>query len=339
MDDSIPRSIIILVLLLISAAFFAASETAFSYSNVVRMRILAEDGNKRAKRVVFLTDSFDRTVVSINIAINIVHVIASSLATVMAVKLMGDIGSVISTVIMTIAVFLFCETIPKNMAKTNADTVALLFSLPIRCIYYIVSPLSILFLSMGKGVKKMMKIKNDEPALTGDEFASIVDNVEDEGLIEHEETEIIKSAIEFGDLTAKDVMVKRETISAIPINADNKKIKQIVFEEKYSRFPVYDGNIDHIVGILQSTAFLWHMVNKKPFKMKSFLTRPYFVSPDTGVGEIFEGMGKKRTHLAIVQSTEGTTLGLIAMEDILEEIVGEIYDEDDEAVIGEGDSN
>ena len=328
LDDSIPRSIILIVLLL-AAGFFAAAETAFSYCNTVRMRLLAEDGDKKASRVVKLLDSYDRTVVTLLIAINIIHVIASSLATVMAVRYLGDIGSVVSTVITTIAVFLISETIPKNIARANADSMSLAISLPIIWFFYIFMPLSWFFLALGEFVKSKMKIQS-EPAMTEDEFASIVEDVEDEGLIEHEETEIIKSALEFGDKKAADIMLPREKISAIPINSTPQTIKKTVIEEKYSRFPVYDGNIDNIVGIIQSSSCLWNFVKGQNFRLKDLLTKPYFVLPETLVKDVFEGMGRKHTHVAIVRSAEGKNVGLLTMEDILEEIVGEIYDEDDE---------
>ncbi len=328
LDDSIPRSII-LVLLLLAAGFFAAAETSFSYCNAVRMRLLAEDGSKKAARVVMLLDSYERTVVTLLIAINIIHVIASSLATVMAVKLMGDIGSVVATVVVTIAVFLISETIPKNIARVNADSLSLAISLPIVWFFHLFKPLSVFFLSLGNFAKKVMKIES-EPAITEDEFASIVEDVEDEGLIEPEETEIIKSAVEFGDIKASDIMLPREKISALPINSTPDAIKKTLIEEKYSRFPVYDGNIDHIVGIIQSTSCLWNFVKDQNFRLKDLLTKPYYVLPETLVKDVFEGMGRKRTHVAIVRNAEGRNVGLLTMEDILEEIVGEIYDEDDE---------
>ncbi len=326
----VPRSIA-LVLMIIAAGFFAAAETAYSFCNTVRLRLLAEDGSKRAKRALKLLENYERTVVTLLIAINVIHVIAASISTVMATELFADIGPVISTVVITLAVFLFSETLPKNIARANADLLALAFSGTVLAFSYLFLPFSEFFIWLGNAAKKLMRIKSDEPALTEDEFASLVENVEDEGLIEPEETKIIKSAIEFGDLTAVDIMCKRESISAIPINVTPERLKSIVLEEKYSRFPVYDGNIDHIIGIIQSTTCLWNFVHKKKFRIKDLLSKPYFVLPDTPLYDVFEEMGRKRTHLAIVRSAEGKVAGLLTMEDILEEIVGEIYDEDDES--------
>ncbi len=331
-DDSIPRSIVLLIILLLSAGFFAGSETAFSYCNAVRIKLLAEDGNKNAKRVIWILDRFERLVVTLLIAINVIHVIAASIATVMAVDLLGSIGSVVATVVLTLLVFLFSENIPKNIARTNADAFTMAVSLPIMWFMYLLWPFAQFFIWLGDGAKKLMRIKNDTPSLTEDEFAEIVESAGDDGLMEPEETEIIKSAIEFGDRTVADIMTKREDISAIPINITMSGLKNILLEEKYSRFPVYDGNIDHVVGVLQSASCLWRLVKGISFRMRDVLGKPYFVSPVTRLDDVFKEMGKKRTHFAIVRSDEGRTIGILTMEDILEEIVGEIYDEDDDTL-------
>lgn len=249
MDDSIPRSIILLIILILAGGFFAGAETSFSYCNTVRIKLLAEGGNKNAKRVTWIIDRFERTVVTLLIAVNLIHISAASIATVMAVGLLGNIGSVAATVVLTLAVFLFSENIPKNIARANADTFSMIISLPILWFIYLLWPFGTFFMLIGSGAKKIMRIKNDSPTLTEDEFAEIVESVGDDGLIEPEETEIIKSAIEFGDLTVSEIMMPRGKISAIPINVSMSGLKKILLEEKYSRFPVYDGNIDHIVGV------------------------------------------------------------------------------------------
>jgi len=329
-DDSIPRSIFLIAALILAGGFFAGAETAFSYCNEVRIKLLAESGNKKAKRVVFITANYERTVITLLIAINIIHVAAASLATITAISLIGGAGSAVASVILTIAVFLFSENIPKNIARVNADIFSLYVSLPIIWIIYVLWPFSTLFMVLGRAVKRVFKAKEELPSLTEDEFADIVESAGDDGLIDPEETQIIKAAISFGDLTVDKVMMGREQISAIPINISQSSLKDILLTEKYSRFPVYDGNIDHIVGVLQAALCLWKIVKGVSFRMREVLAKPYFVFPDTLIGEVFEEMGRKRTHFAIVRSREGKTIGIITMEDILEELVGEIYDEDDD---------
>jgi len=328
-DDGIPRSIIFIVILILSAGFFAGSETAFSFCNRIRIKMLADDGDKRAKRVIKILDDFDRTVVTLLIAINIIYISVASIATVLFVRLIGDTGSIVATAVITLLVFMFSETIPKNIARTNSDAYALAVSMPITFFRVILKPLALLFTFIGNAAKKLIKSGNAEPSVTVDEFASYVDTVEEEGLIEPEETEIIKSAIEFGEIIAGEVMTPVARVVGVPFDAGLEKIKDILVREKYSRFPVYYGNIDNIIGILQSKNALWSMMNGISFDIKSNITKPYFVGKNTPLNEVFEGMGARHTHFAVVRSETDATIGIITMEDILEEIVGEIYDEDD----------
>lgn len=328
MDDSIPRSILLVFALILTGGFFAGSETAFSFCNEVRMRTLADDGNRRARRVVRILDDFDRTVVTLLIAINTIYILAASIATTAAVSKMGNVGSVVATVVTTLCVFLFAETIPKNIARTNSDAYALFVAYPITFFRIILKPLAMLFTYLGDSVKKALPKKPAQPDVTEDEFEEMVDNVEEDGLIEPVEKEIIKSTIHFSDIMAGDVMTPREKIVAIPLSASRDELKRILLDEKYSRFPVYDGDIDHIEGVLRSPAVLWKLMNDQPVDTLDNITRPYIIRSDLPVSKVFEGMSGRHTHMAIV-ADNGVTRGVITMEDILEEIVGEIYDEDD----------
>ena len=331
MDDSIPRSILLVFALILTGGFFAGSETAFSFCNEVRMRTLADDGNRRARRVVRILDDFDRTVVTLLIAINTIYILAASIATTVAVSKMGNVGSVVATVVTTLCVFLFAETIPKNIARTNSDAYALFVAYPITFFRIILKPLAMLFTYLGDSVKKALPKKPAQPDVTEDEFEEMVDNVEEDGLIEPVEKEIIKSTIHFSDIMAGDVMTPREKIVAIPLSASRDELKRILLDEKYSRFPVYDGDIDHIEGVLRSSAMLWKLMNDQPVDILDNITRPYIIRSDLPVSKVFEGMSGRHTHMAIV-ADNGVTRGVITMEDILEEIVGEIYDEDDVTV-------
>ncbi len=329
MEDSIPR-LLLLIVLILASAFFAAAETSYSYANNVRIHLLAEEGDARAKRVEWICDRFDRCVVTLLIAINILHVVASAVATVLAVKLMGNVGSVIATIVLTIIVFLFSENIPKNIAKANADKFSMIISLPMTWFIYLLWPFASFFMWIGNGVKKLIRVESNEPSLTEEEFSEMVESVEDDGLIDPEETEIIKSTIEFGDLSVKEVMTPLNNISAIPIDVSLEDLQKIVISEKYSRFPVYKKDLDHIVAVLQATPLLYRLANNQEIKIKELITRPYFVDPETRIDDVFSGMGRRRTHFAVVRNSNGKTIGVITMEDIVEEIVGEIYDEDDE---------
>ena len=331
MDDAVPRSLL-LIFLIIAGGFFSGAETALSFCNRIRMQVLADAGNKRAQRAVWILEQFDRAVVTLLIAINILHIIAAAEATVMAVEWMGNSGSLVATVVMTLLVFFFSETIPKNIARANSDSFMLWSAMPIQLFMILLKPIAAVLTGLGDFAKKRLsRHAASQPSVTEDEFASLVSGAEEEGVIDHEESDIIKSAIDFGDIVAGEVMTRRENMVAIPVNIDRETLKKRLIENKYSRFPVYDGTPDHIIGVARSVRCLWRLMGDKPFDLREYITRPYFVRPDMLISDVFEGMSGRRQHMAIVQDEAGHTLGMLTMEDILEEIVGEIYDEDDSA--------
>ena len=331
MDDAVPRSLL-LIFLIIAGGFFSGAETALSFCNRIRMQVLADAGNKRAQRAVWILEQFDRAVVTLLIAINILHIIAAAEATVMAVEWMGNSGSLVATVVMTLLVFFFSETIPKNIARANSDSFMLWSAMPIQFFMILLKPIAAVLTGLGDFAKKRLsRHAASQPSVTEDEFASLVSGAEEEGVIDHEESDIIKSAIDFGDIVAGEVMTRRENMVAIPVNIDRETLKKRLIENKYSRFPVYDGTPDHIIGVARSVRCLWRLMGDKPFDLREYITRPYFVRPDMLISDVFEGMSGRRQHMAIVQDEAGHTLGMLTMEDILEEIVGEIYDEDDSA--------
>lgn len=330
MDDAIPRSILLFVLI-IAGGFFAGAETAFSYTNTVRLRMLAENSRK-AKRAVRIIDDFDMTIVTLLIVINAVHITASAIATSLFTDITGStaLGPVIATVVITLAIFIFSETIPKNFAKTNSDAYALAVALPIRAFTLVLYPLAWLLTGLGSLVKKIFRLHDDEPSVTEDEFSAMVEDAAEDDIFEPEETEIIKAAIEFGDTRVGEIMTPRADIAAISVKADAEEIRAVLLEEKYSRFPVYRGGINNIVGVVRANQALWKMVNDdEAFVLRENMTKPVFCSPDDEVTEIFGRMCRHKNHFAVVRDEDGRTVGIITMEDILEELVGEIYDEDD----------
>lgn len=330
MDDAIPRSIWLFILI-IAGGFFAGAETAFAYVNTVRMRMLAENSRK-AKRVVRIIDDFDMTIVTLLIVINVVHIAASAIATSLFIDLTGStaIGSVLATVIITLAIFIFSETIPKNFAKTNSDAFSLAVALPIRACTVLLYPVAWLLTRSGELVKKLFHLRDDEPSVTEDEFSAMVEDAGEDDIFEPEETEIIQAAIEFGDTRVGEIMTPKENIAAISVKAEEDEIRRILVEEKYSRFPVFRGSINNIVGVVRAHQALWKMINKEEeFVLRENITKPMFCSPEDAVTEIFERMCNRKNHFAVVRDEDERTVGIITMEDILEEIVGEIYDEDD----------
>ena len=331
MDDSIPRSIILILCLIPVAGFFAGSETAFSNCNEARIQALAEDGNRRAKRLKRILDDFDRTIVTLLIVINIIYILVASLATVAAVELIGSAGSVVATVVTTLLVFMCSETIPKNIAHANADSWALLAAYPIAFFRVILAPLSAFFTYIGELAKKALPAKEALPDVTEDEFEEMVDEVKDASVLEPVEKEIIKSTLHFGDIMSGQVMTPIENAVCIEVNTPREELIRILQEEKFSRFPVYEADINHPVGILHAHKALARLASDSFGCIADLMTRPYIIRPDIPVSKVFEGMSGHRSHMAIVADS-GVTLGILTMEDILEEIVGEIYDEDDTEV-------
>lgn len=329
MDDTIPRSIWLLVLI-IAGGFFAGAETAFSYVNTVRMRMLSED-NRSARRVVRIIDNFDMTIVTLLIVINIVHILASVIATSLFIDITGSTaaGPVIATVVITLAIFIFSETIPKNFAKVNADAYALAVSLPILCFTVVLYPLSWLLTKLGVLVKKIFSLEDSEPSVTEDEFSAMVEDAAEDDIFEPEESEIIQSAIEFGDTKVSEIMTPKKDVVAISVKADEEEIRRIMIEEKYTRFPVYRGSVNNIVGVIRSSVALWQMINSEDFSIRETMVKPMFCSPDEEVTVVFERMCNRKNHFAVIRDDDERTVGIVTMEDILEEIVGEIYDEDD----------
>ncbi len=326
--DDIPRSILILVLILLGGSF-AGSETALSYCNKLRIRKHAEEDDRRAARVVYVLDRFDKALSTILIGTNVCYVFASTFAAILFIRRMGTVGAVISTVVMTLLIFFFSETIPKNIARSNADGYASICAWPISLLMIVLTPLTLLFSGITWVVKRFLPREKEQPTITEDEFTTIIDNIRQEGLMAPEETRLIKSAVEFSDKTAGDIMMPLKDMVSVSISEDPGKIKELILREKYSRLPVYAGSKERIVGILQTKEYLRLTLKGTAPDVGALMNMTYDVPPEIKLNELFEGLGRRRTHMAVVIGENGNALGFVTMEDILEELVGEIYDEDD----------
>lgn len=326
--DDIPRSILTLALILFGGSF-AGSETALSSCNKIRIRNRAEEGSSADRRVVSILDRFDKALSTILIGTNVCYVFASSFAAVLFLKHFGTPGAVLSTVVMTLLIFLFAETIPKNFARANADAYARACALPLSVLMVILTPLTLLFSGISAFVKKLLPEKPEQPTVTEDEFTTMIENISEEGLLEPEETELIRSAVEFGDTTAGEIMTPLSEMCSVSITETPENLRELLLREKYSRIPVYAGSRERIVGVLQSKDVLWLLAHGQEADIGSIMKLTYDVPPEMPLQELFEGLGRRRTHLAIVVNELGEALGFVTMEDILEELVGEIYDEED----------
>ena len=335
MDSSIPPRCIALIALILVGGFFSGAETAYSYCNRIRMKTLAEEGNRAAGRVVKITEQFDRMLVTVLVMINVLHVLTSTVATILFVEdLMPDnaeVATLLSTVIMTILVFFISENIPKSLARANCDRYAMVASPVILGLMYLLIPVSFFFTKLGYLFKKILRRGEEAPSITEDEFSDIVEQAEEEGLLEPQESQIIQSAVQFSDVQVKDIFTPVEDVACVERGWDTREIVEYLQDNQFSRVPVYDHDYSHVIGILQSKEYLTAYLNREgeeELELRDFLQPVYFVKPDLNLDALFESMGRRRSHFAVVAKNEAM-LGVVTMEDLLENLVGEIYDEDE----------
>ncbi len=327
-SDSIYRSITLIVLIVVGG-LLAGMETAYSSCNRIRLKYNAENGDVKSERVLKIIEQSDKSITTILILLNIIHILAASIATVLAIRLLGEIGSLVSTVILTILIFTFSEVIPKSIAKDNADAYAISSAPILRFLVIILTPFSYVLSASGRLLRKILGTNTKEPTMTEDELQSMIETIEEEGVLESDQSELIQSAIDFLDTTASDILTPRVDIVAVDIDWRKEKIDGTVIKEKYSRLPVYENTIDNIIGVLQSRKYLKGMLNNSDIDIAAIMDKPIFVHQSMLVNTLFEMMSVKRVHMVIVTDDYGGTAGLITMEDIMEELVGDIYDEDD----------
>ena len=324
-------SLIIIVCCIIMSAYFSATETAFSSLNRVRMKSLAEKGNKRAALVLRLSENYDSLLSTILIGNNIVNITSTSVATVLFVRLLGEErGSSLSTLVMTIVVLIFGEVSPKSLAKEVPENFAL-FSAPIlRVLVIILSPANFLFGQWKKLLSLIFKFSR-ENGITEEELLIMVEEAKQDGGIDEQEGTLIRSAIEFSDLTAEDVLTPRIDVAAVPADATQEEIADIFTETGFSRLPVYRENVDNIVGIIYQKDF-YNQIYHTERKLEEIIRPALFIAMGKKVGQLLKELQQKKMHIAVVLDEFGGTAGIITLEDILEELVGEIWDEHDKVV-------
>jgi len=314
--------------LLILSAYFSATETAFTSLNRIKIKNLAEDGDKKAKRVLDLTGRFDQVLSTILIGNNIVNIANTAVATVFFVSLYGSYGPTVTTVVMTVVVLIFGEISPKNLAKEYPERFAM-FSAPIiSLLMTLLAPLNFLFSLWKKFLFRFFGNKEGR-TITEDEIKTMVEEAETEGSLESGQSELIQNAIEFDDLTAEDVLTPRVDVEAIDIEMTDDEIADIFLKTGFSRLPVYEEDLDSILGVLNQKDFHNYIYHKD--KTVRDLIKPVVFAPETmNAAVLLKRMQKEKCQIAIVVDEYGGTTGLVAMEDILEELVGEIYDEHEE---------
>lgn len=323
--------IISIIILVIMSAYFSATETAFSSLNKIRLKNKAENGSKAAQRAYKISEDYDRLISTILIGNNIVNITATTLGTVFFTKLLdGTSGPTVSTIVLTIVILIFGEVTPKSIAKESPEKFAM-FSAPfISLLLIILSPLNLCFTLWKKFINMFIKTEA-EPTITGEELISMVSEAENDGEFNKHESEIIRSAIEFSDMTAKEIFIPRVDIVAISEDASSEEIASIFAESGYSRLPVYKDTIDNIIGVIHEKDFYLSRFRGKE-NISDYISPIKYFSANTQISNMLQIMQKEKQHIAIIVDEFGGTEGLITLEDIIEELVGEIWDEHDEAV-------
>ena len=317
--------VILFAIFVILGAYFGGAESAFSAMNRIRVKAKADDGDRRAKNAMFIASNFDRALTTLLIGNNLTHIAAASVATVIATRLFGasDRVTLICTVVTTLTVFLFSEMIPKAFANDRSETAALFAAGSLRFLMKVLAPLSAFFgliSSVFTRIADRFVHREEEPSITEEELYDIIDTIEEEGVMDEEQGDLIKSALDFSGTHAADVMTMREDIVAIDVSLPNEEILARVRDSIHSRLPVYAGDLDHVIRE--------YLKNPK-VGIRSLLIPAYHVSPDAMIDDLLTEMRQHKFYLAIVSDAEGKTVGLVTIEDFLEELVGEIWDEDD----------
>ena len=323
--------IVVIVLLIVMSGFFSATETAFSSLNRIRVKSQADAGDKRSKLIMSLADNYDGLLSSILVGNNIVNISCTSVATVLFTYCVGEgAGPTVSTIVMTVLVLIFGEITPKSMAKEQPERFAA-FSAPIMSVLMkVLLPISKLFMLIKSGLSRLMPHSNaQERAITEDELMTYVDEAEDDGGIDEHESALIRSAIEFHDRDVEEILTPRVDISALEDTATVEEIARIYDETGYSRLPVYHDSIDNIVGVLHERDFYSHLA-KGDFDLNRELGRVLYVQGGLKISALMRRLQLEKLHMAIVLDEFGGTLGLVTLEDVIEELVGEIWDESDE---------
>lgn len=327
-SDSLGFSIGIIAVLLVLSAYFSATETAFTSMNRIRIKNLAGDGNKKAQRVLELEGKYDTLLSTILIGNNIVNIAMTAVATVLFVTLYGEYGTTVSTTVVTIAVLIFGEISPKSLAKENPEKFTM-FSAPIiKGCMVILTPVNWVFAQWKKLLSKVFKV-GDSRSITEDELLTIVEEAETEGSIEAGQSELIQNAIEFSDLEAWDVLTPRVDIKAVELGTTKKDVAKLFLDTGFSRVPVYEGDLDKILGVLNQKDFHNFIAGSKK-TISDYVKPVVYVAGSIKAADLLKKLQINKCHIAIIVDEYGGTAGLVTMEDIIEELVGEIYDEHDE---------
>ena len=339
-SDSIPLWILFIVCV-IGGAYFAATESSFSAVNKIKIKAMADDGNKRAKGVMAVLNKFDRALTTLLLGNNVTKIAGASVFTILATDIFREkfgktdefldsfAFSMICSVLSTVIIFLFSEMIPKSFANDRSESVSLFFQGSLRLLMKILRPFSAFFGLISTAASRMFAKKEAEPSITEDELAEIIETAEEEGVVDEEKSDMLMSALEFAKTTAGEIMTMEKDIDFIRINASPREVLDAIRNTNYSRLPVRSENSDRVMGILRTRTYLIEYKNNPNVKLRNVMKAPYRVHKDAKIDALLTDMRQHKLQTAIVLDDKKKVVGLVTIEDILEELVGEIFDEED----------
>lgn len=319
---------IVIAVLVILSALFSATETAFTSANRIRLKNMAEEGSKGAETALKVMDKYDKCLTTILIGNNIVNIATSSLATLLCVQLFEDKGPIIATAATTVIVLIFGEITPKTIAKGNAETVCVAFGRVMWGLMFILTPISAIFLLIQKVASKLF-IKKKEVYVTEQELMHIIDEIEDQGVLEEQESALVRNALEFDETTAEQIMQPRVNVVGVDIHEGVDNVMKLFKTEAYTRLPVYEKSLDHIKGVVSYRDFSQKVLEGGDFSLSDVITDILYIPSLMRISEVLKKMQREKEHIAVVVDQYGGTAGIVTMEDVLEELVGEIWDEND----------
>jgi len=329
MDDGSRLPWLIVILLLFGAMYFAMAETAFASVSRVKLKTDADRGDLRAKRALFISDNFDRAITTILICTNIIHIAAASIVTVQVTRRWGLGAVTLSTAITTVVVFFVGEMLPKSIARKYSERISLATANALRFFMLILKPVSSLLTAIGSAAARLTR-GDPEASVTEDELYDIIEGMTEEGSLDEQQGDLISSALQFGDVTVESILTSRVDLAAIDVAMSHADILTFIKEQRHSRLPVYEGSIDNIIGILQIRTYIKaYLHSGGDLDIRPLLDEAYFVHQSTNIDELLPVMSRRKLNMAVVTDNYGGTLGVVTVEDILEELVGEIWDEDD----------
>ena len=329
MDDGSRSPWFLVAALLLCAAYFAVAETAFASASRIRVKTAADRGDARAKTALYVLDHFDRAISTILIGTNIVHIAAASLVTVAVTRTWGLSAVTLSTVLTTIVVFFAGEMLPKSIAKKYPERLSLACAGSLRLLMRLFAPLSALLTWIGETAAKLTPGEG-EISVTEDELYDIIEDMTEEGSLDEDRGDLISSALQFGDVTVESILTPRVDVEAIDIDDSPEEILSQVKSQNHSRLPVYEGSVDNVIGVLQIRTFIKaYLLQGKAMDIRPLLDPVCFTHQSTKIDELLPRMSRERMNICVVTDNYGGTLGIVTVEDILEELVGEIWDEDD----------